>query len=66
METEARLEIQPSQILADRCEITTRSGIVLGHLFLGLGDVVGTVMKMWPRKGQLLRRGSLQRTRVNA
>ena len=66
METEARLEIQPRQTWADRCEITTRSGIVLGHLFLGLRNVVGTVMKTWPRKGQLLKRGSLQRTRVNA
>ena len=66
METEARLEIQPRQIEADRYEITIRSGVVLGHLFLGLRDVVGTVMKRWPRNGQLLRRGSLQKTRVNA
>ena len=27
---------------------------------------VGAVMKRWPRNGQLLRRGSLQKTRVNA
>ena len=69
METEAREPIR-SAAKADmdrsvRSEMTTRSGIVFGHLFLGLENVVKTVMETWPHNEQLLGRGPLQKTRVN-
>ena len=69
METEARESIgSAARANMDRSaqsEMTTRSGIVLGHLFLGLRNVVKAVMKTWPRNEQLLGCGLLQRTRVN-
>ena len=69
METEAREPIRStakaSMDRSVRSETTTRSGIVLGHLFLGLRNVVKTVMETWPRNERLLGHGPLQRTRVN-
>ena len=69
METEPKEPIRStakaSMDRSVRSEITTRSGIVLGHLFLGLRNVVKTVMKTWPCNEQLLGRGPLQRTHVN-
>ena len=60
METEAREPIRSiAKANMDRSvqsEMTTRSGIVLGHFFLGLRNVVKTVMKTWPRNEQLLGR----------
>ena len=53
METEAREPIRSTaRANMDRSaqsEMATRSGIVLGHLFLGLRNVVKAGMKMWPR-----------------
>ena len=53
METEAREPIRSTaRANMDRStqsEMTTQSGIVLGHLFLELRNVVKVVMKMWPR-----------------
>ena len=55
METEAREPIRSTAktSMGKSMRSETRSGIVLGHLLLGLRNVIKTIIETWPRNEQL-------------